>query len=624
MGIWADRRRRREHLEIIAKVEKALPQFGGALVPASGGRPAGVDLSSIAARMAIGGVATVTNITPEAIVEALTAQGLSAELPFSPGKPLEPYAGYDGDARLFNYTVGQNISTRPRTNRIPFETLKGIIDAYDVAQICIRHLINDVRTLPVLFKPLDGTKDDVSADIAAARAFWRKPDKRLPYKAWVAKLLNEVLRYDAGVLYRQRTRDGSLHALKVVSGPTIAPLIDYYGDIPEPPAPAYSQFVNGVPWKWFTTDDLLYIPQNPQADSVYGLAPIEGVLLTANTDVRFQWHFLNYFTEGTVPEGFMEAPPDLDSPEQIEKWQATWDAFMQGDQAVKHQIRWVPHDANYTATKDTQFDEKFPLYLMRRTTAAFGVTPNDLGFTESVNRATGDTQIDVQWRVGTKPLVGWLEDIMNEVTQVDLGLQVEMKLDAGQEKEDRLVEAQAHQIYCMIGAEGPDEVRESVLGLPVNPAEMVPRTITTRNGLVPIKNLLEIAGTIDTETGAPAAGTVTPIETTGYQVPMSVPPPAGTNAHQAALAAEDAPLALPVGAPVAKAYADEDDEPDPIVLRQWRANARTQVKKGLTPRRFPDLQGPLVDEIWSRLEHATDYAAIDAAFEASRDPFVQL
>ena len=64
--------------------------------------------------------------------------------------------------------------------------------------------------------------------------------------------------------------------------------------------------------------------------------------MAANTDMRFQMYFLDFFTSGSLPAGFMEAPPDLSNAAQVQEWQETWDALMIGDQEKLRQIRWVP------------------------------------------------------------------------------------------------------------------------------------------------------------------------------------------------------------------------------------------------------------------------------------------
>lgn len=524
--------RRQEMKQAVATLAKTLG-VRGATIPATVGATAtyGHGLNGGFNNLGNAGMAMMQRATqnmardyqvPVAEIEAeMAEQGMSFGPPFSPGRPLDPFVGYRQPPRTWDYQVGENVQITPRANRVSFQTIKGIYDAYDVAQIAVRHLINDVRSLDYSFVPADGVRDDVSGEIDAARAFFEFPDKRLPFRNWLAEYLQDVLRYDAGSLYIRRSEDGTPVALEVIDGTTIAPLVDFYGRLAtnendeQPPddglwpggnTPGFMQIIHGMPWVWLTADDVVYVPWNPLPESQYGLAPLEAVLLTANTDIRFQWHFLQYFTEGTIPAGFMEAPPDMSDPTQLAEWQETWDALMLGDQAKLRQVRWVPSGAKWTPVKDVAFDEKFPLYLMRRVVAAYGVTPNDLGFTESVNRATGDTQVDVQFRVGTTPLLRHVESVVNLFIVREFGWRARLRFDTGQETEDRLTTAQAHGVYIDKGVISTDEVRAE-LGKPIDRSRPMPRFIANpRVGAIPLIAIESMAGKIDEETYAPDKG----------------------------------------------------------------------------------------------------------------------
>ena len=456
--------------------------------------------------------------TPDEVEAALAENGLSWGPPFPPGRPLDPMFGYRRPPRTWDFSVGENVQLTPRWNRTSFQTLKAIIDSYYAAQICVRHLINDVRSLDYQFIPPQNVLEDATDDLAKAEEFFASPDKRQPFRAWLAEYLQDVLRYDAGALYIRRNRANEPIALEVVSGSTIIPLIDYFG---RPPAdeedanaypdgiwegtttPAYVQIVEGMSWVWLAKDDLIYQPLNPLPESQYGLAPMEAVMLQANTDIRFQWHFLQYFTEGSIPAGFMEAPPDLSDPVQVQEWQETWDAVMMGDQSKLRQVRWVPAGAKFTPVKNSVFDDAFPLYLMRCTAAAFGVTPNDLGFTEDVNRSTGETQVNIQFRVGTLPVVRHVEDVINLFITEQLGLKARIAFDTGQGTQHRLETAQANDIYIKNGTLSQDEVR-MMLGKRISREHPSPRYVdNTRQGPVPLLAIESLAGKIDPTTFGP-------------------------------------------------------------------------------------------------------------------------
>jgi SPP1 gp7 family putative phage head morphogenesis protein len=586
-------------------VEKAFLTGNAAQMPSPASMPGGVRPGTSWSNQTTTSSALIQRVTanlgasfgraPEDLELALAEQGLSWGAPFPPGRPLDPFFGYRRPARTWDYTVGENVQLTPRANRVSFPTIKAVYEAYDVAQICVRHLINDVRSLDYNWEPIPGVKADVAEDIEQAIAFFDSPDKRQPFRAWIAEYLQDVLRYDAGALYTRRNEAGEPIAWEIISGPTIIPLVDFYGRRPEDErdaqedpedlfggeiVPAYVQIIEGLPWDWLAADDLTYQPVNPLPDSQYGLAPLEAVLLSANTDIRFQWHFLQFFTEGTLPEGFMEAPPDQSDPAQIAHWQETWDAVMQGDMSKKRQVRWVPNGSKFTEAKPTasKFDDTFPLYLMRRTCASFGVTPNDLGFTESVNRATGDTQIDVQFRVGTSPLLRHLEDTINLFTKQQLKLRCRIHFDDGQETDDRVATATADGIYLDHGVLAIDEVRRK-LGEAVDKSKPSPRYINnSRSGPIPLLALESIAGQVDPDTYG-LADTQKLVDTPFAPPPGTIPPMGSPEALQAAATTGQAARELRTSttgapAPTGNAPGDEGgeaDEEEAGKTLDWRA-----------------------------------------------------
>ena len=435
----------------------------------------------------------------------LDRQGMGTQHPFSPGAPIAPYNPPGDPPRVYDFKTGRNIAARPRSDEdVSFDTIRQIFRSYDFAQICARHRIDDVASLKFTISPMDDADENVDTAISEAQRRMAKPDGHTRFKPWLKKYLNDIVRFDAGCLYRMRDHADRVCGLKVVDGTSVSPLIDYWGDVPESDAPAYVQYANGVPWDWFTVDDLIYEPMWPKSESPYGTPPVEAILLRVNTDIRLQLQFLQYFTEGTLPAGFMEAPADVTDPDKIADFQARWDAVMRGDQAKKWDVRWVPGGSRFTPYHEMSFDDRFPLFLMHVCCAAFHVVPADLGFTETVNKSSGDTQIDVQYRIGPLPVVEHVQEIIDSYLQDDLGLPVVGRFDTGQEKEDRKVTAEVWQIAINVGAASPDEMRETVLGLKVDPSMPTPRYVMSqRGGPIPLAALFAAAGDLDTSTFAP-------------------------------------------------------------------------------------------------------------------------
>lgn len=458
---------------------------------------------------------------PPAIQAAEARSQMTPSSPFSPGEPIGPYDGFSRQVRSQDYVTGHNISARPRLHeRVSFETLKGLIGAYDVADLCIWHRIDSVRSLDWKLVASETHQGDVSDEIAAGLKALEKPDRIHYFETWLGKWLYDVLAYDAGALYRLRNRAGRCIGLLPADGTTFAPLLDYWGNPPGAMAmpgevlpPSHVQYVNGLPWNWLTRNDLVYEPYRMHNDSLYGRAPIESIILNANTDLRFQLHFLGRFTEGNIPEAFAAAPESW-SPDQIEAFQEYWDGFMYGDQSRKHQIRWMPSGSKFAWSNEKEFSDTFSLFLMRKTAAAYHVVPADLGFTENVNKSSGESQADVQHRVGDLPFIRYIQRILTSFLRNDLGLPLRFTFDLGEEQADRQQQAAADKAYFDMGAIGASEIREMRYGL--TDATPIPRTImTSRGGPIPIASLLALAGEIDPATGLPAEGAPLPKDVFG-------------------------------------------------------------------------------------------------------------
>lgn len=495
---------------------------------------------------------------PEAFQAGEEAAGMTPSRPFSPGEPIGPYDGYSRNPRTRDIITGYNINVRPRANeRVPFDTLRGLIDAYDVAQMAIWHRIDSIRSLEWSLVAADGFEGDVSDAITTAMSVLESPDRgESDFSTWLGAYLYDVLAFDAGTLYRIRNRTGQSVGLRAIDGTLIAPLQDYWGNTPTFPAEAYVQYANGLPWNWLTTRDLVYKPFRKVNRSPYGQAPLETILLNANTDLRFQAFFLQHFTEGNIPAAFASAPETW-TPQQIEQFQGYWDAFILGDQAAKAQIKWIPGGSKIEFTQDREFSDAFSLHLMRKTLAAFHVVPADMGFTENVNKSSGETQSDVQHRIGDVPLAKHISGIITSFLQNDLHLPIKHQFDFGEEQDDRLQTAQADKLYVEMGAIGVSDIRQLRYGLTEADGYAVPRFIfTTRGGPIPLSALDDVAGEIDPGTAAPAQNAIhnrqvfRPVQGVIPVPPIEAAPLAEQLYGQTAL--PPAPPAPPKPAPVGK------------------------------------------------------------------------
>lgn len=451
---------------------------------------------------------------PQNISESMRLQGMGFDLPFSPAQPIAPWFGYDQEPRAYNFQTGYNLFVRPRSGRITFDTIRELVNRWDIARLCVRHRIKSYMSFKTSIIPAEGEKGDVSTAIDEAQKFMSRPDGRWStdgrriggkrMKPWFAQFLLGLFRYDAPTLYKRRSLGGQVIALEVVDGSTIAPMLDYDGRLPDQPGPGYVQYVNGLPWVWLNETELIYEPMFPQDDSPYGWAPIEDVIVAANTDLRMNMGLLEHWTDGNTAAGWMKPAGDITDPEKIKQIQADYDAKNKEDQRRKQQVRWIMSGTEFIPFREEHFDEDAYLWQVRKGCAAYGVVPQDLGLTMDVNRANGETQMDVQERIGDAPVAEHVDGILTSFFQDDMGWPLQFKTSFSAEKEDRLQEAQVWKIGIDAAAVSSSEMRENMFGLEEDNERPVPRGfMTTRGGFVPLTNVFQIAGPVDPETKAP-------------------------------------------------------------------------------------------------------------------------
>src|SRR5574340_436927 len=327
----------------------------------------------------------------------------------------------------------------------------------------------------------------------AATRFFEQPDNLNDLYSFLGMLLYELFTTDAMTIYKRLDLAGRLYSLDPVDGATIKPLVDERGR-----TVAYQQIVHGFPETQFrrpsadspdeklpiyTPRELLYRPRWQRTFSPYGSPPTEWVILRVNQALRKQTGDLAHFTDGNVPAGFA-VPPDAAtlSPEQVRQFERDFNATLEGNSRERAKLRFLPWNMSVQEFRPFTFETALDDWMMRITCAAYAVPPQELGFTNDVNRATAELQEAVNERRGLKPLANWLKtSVFDPLIQNDLAekwpvtrtislpgqptrtpinpwKQVEMQWHFG-DKSDDLTEAQTHAIDIGQGVISPDESR---------------------------------------------------------------------------------------------------------------------------------------------------------------------
>lgn len=374
----------------------------------------------------------------------------------------------DKEARMFRrvdvYNSWTNSDTKVGAD-IPFSYMRRLARVYPIARACINRRIRQITQLQWDITTIDDIRDEegYTSQIKEVKAFLKRPmGHKTRFREMLTIMTDDIMTVDATCFEYRKTFGGELLNVVAVDPTTIILRLNDDGSTPEPPEIAYAQYIAGKKIAEFTTDEVLYEAMNNRSDSPYGLAPMESLILQVESALRGSLYNLNYLKENNVPEGFLMLPEDVASnQDQVEQWQLWFDALLAGDQKLTHRLKILPSGSEYTPAKkpeDMSF-ERFELWLAQVTCAVFEVQPQDIGLTYQVNKATGESQQDIQKERGLIPLANFEKEIIDEIIQDVMGyesLQLTwVNLNPTNKKED--VEIAKTEIQ--MGAKSVDEYR---------------------------------------------------------------------------------------------------------------------------------------------------------------------
>ncbi len=348
-----------------------------------------------------------------------------AENWFGPLAPIAPLAPPEVAGRQWDYPAGYNLSTLSRPfEPITFATLRNLADGYDLLRVVIETRKDQVsrQSWNIVARDQKENSDKNAARIGALKNFFAKPDRTHNFADWLRILLEEVFVTDAPALFMSRDRGGRLLALMPLDGATIKPVIDAWGRVPQPyfdggtlvyPA-AYQQILKGYPAVDYSVRDIIYRPRNLRVNRVYGLSPVEQIVTTVNIALRRQLYLLDYFSEGNVPDSLIGVPENW-TPDQISSYQKYWDAYFDGDLGRRRRAKFVPGGVakTFIQTKEPELKGAFDEWLARIVCFAFSISPQAL--TQTVNRATAETQKELAEEEGLGPILGWAKSLVDDI-----------------------------------------------------------------------------------------------------------------------------------------------------------------------------------------------------------------
>jgi hypothetical protein len=447
-----------------------------------------------------------------------TATG-AAPSQMGPGMPPMPFP-LGSDPRLNQYRVGWNLPSLPGEGRVSYQVLHDIASTEWLTRKAIEVRKNQIHNIKLDIVARDRKNrqrsreimNDNKENIKAAKDFFVKPDGRNYFHDWMSAILEDHLVYDAVAIEKRRNFDpeagpkhptedfhiGQLTGLELVDGRTMKRLIDDSGRIPLPPLPFVQQYLYGVPRSSFSTQEFIYAPKNVRNETPYGFSPVEQFLWLTFIVLRY-WSWVGAkYSDGTLPEGVAEAPPNWTTA-QIAELNHYWDDLLSGDPKALRKLQFVPGGFKWHQFKDAMFDWRFSQLLIEMTSIAFDVTTTEMGFASfggknvqiGGGKSAGETQEDLANRRGPLPLMQWLIDrILNPILWEEFGgdeLEWVMAEDLTV-SEDR---AKALDLSLKGGTVSYDEVIEENGGEPIGLGRFFDLGTTMRLGLKDMQTIQE-------------------------------------------------------------------------------------------------------------------------------------
>jgi len=346
----------------ILRASKAVPGPGGArpTPPPQGAQIGMGQLSQLA--LDLGEGAGYSNAYGPFMARPARTFTQGAFAPFSPILPVpvdEPPPGASlADPRRFQYLPGYNLPTVPGQDGYrlaSFSTLDSLSRLHSITRTCIERRkaaivgldwdIVPTKEAAKAYSGSDSAMKDFGERRAKAVKFFSRPDPNYDdFGGFLSAVLEQMFVYDAlSILLKPKRGRGlgrgvlgsELDCIEQVDGASIRPLLSLSGGRPRPPAPAWQQFLFGVPRSdigamWddhdieaaglkgyegpaFSTDQMMYRLMVPRVNSPYGMSCVEMGLIVIMTGLRKQAYQLEYYLTRAPFPPFLSALVTLTS-----------------------------------------------------------------------------------------------------------------------------------------------------------------------------------------------------------------------------------------------------------------------------------------------------------------------
>jgi hypothetical protein len=254
--------------------------------------------------------------------------------------------------------------------------------------------------------------------------------------------------------------------LRIIDGSTIFSVIDEKGEQPNPPAPAFTQVIWGVPRMFMNTYQLWYRPRFLRPDAPYGKSFIEDSFTSVQLLSQLWQYELDKYTVGTTPEMGLTVPGDWKSADQILEFEEIFNARMAGNSKERAgRIRFFPNGTETLMIKDMTFNKETYDAAANAVRIAAGIPKSEVGEAPEGmlgGKGFAEAMASSFYRMCISPLQAFVESLFNDVIKENGYEGVYFKLKFPNESIDPEKEEEKFSTRFTNGGVTRDEYREAI------------------------------------------------------------------------------------------------------------------------------------------------------------------
>ena len=345
--------------------------------------------------------------------------------------------------------------TKP--GKISYETLRRAANSVHIARICITTLKEKVTKTPWIVKMIDPLVEKDEKKIKKIEDLLKHPNTNdETFRTLLDKILEDLLILDAVSIEKTRFNDGTLAELHFIDSATIRPVYDEQGNqdvkinvkiqkkdkdgatirTEEDMTVSYVQVLQNSQYggpesgqivaAWEKKDFIHFHmhPQGAMENFGYGLSPLESVLSVVSNILNADNYNGTFFEEGAFPPLIMQFKGQMNERDLnafreyiYQEIQGNFHrpAILAGGEGVEI------HNLKDQTNREAEFME-YMKFLARLLAAAYGLSGQDIGLTDDVNRATSETMHTLTQEKGYGSILHLIKEVINqEIIWKDFG-----------------------------------------------------------------------------------------------------------------------------------------------------------------------------------------------------------